>query len=189
MSKLTTILEKLKSFFFQYWWAALIFLFVVVLVIVFARSISEEKTRKKKISDNILICPVRGVLKRKKYAADGNYSEEYYTIKLVKAFLRKGYEIKKEDFEYTIEFGRDGHNRMRVDLLVRKNGKIFVVAEVKNNSREIESAIKHQLLPAMGTLSARQGKDVKHAIYYDGTKKSRIYTKNSDGTLTWRPFP
>lgn len=187
MNKLASVLEKLKGFFFQYWWVILIFLFVI-LIIVFARLISKEKPRKEKVSD-ILICPIRGVLKRKKYAANGNYSEEYYTIKLVKFFLRKGYVIKKEDFEYTIEFGRDGHNRMRVDLVVRKNGKIFAVAEVKNNSREIESAIKHQLLPAMGTLSARQGKDVKHAIYYDGTKKSRIYTKNSDGSLVWKPFP
>ena len=123
-------------------------------------------------------------MKRKKYAANGNYSEEYYTIKLVNFFLRKGYKIEKKDFEHAIKFGRDGHSLMRVDLVVRVNDKIFIVAEVKNNSREVESAIKHQLLPAMGTLSARQGKDVKHAIYFDGTKKSRIYTKNSDGSLT-----
>lgn len=188
MSKIASMLEKLKSFFIQYWWAFLIFLVVVILIIVLTRSVSKEKIQKK-ISDTILICPVRGVLKRKKYAANGNYSEEYYTIKLVKFFLRKGYKIEEKDFEYSIKFGRDGHSLMRVDLVVRVNDKIFVVAEVKNNSREVESAIKHQLLPAMGTLSARQGKDVKHAIYFDGTKKSRIYTKNSDGTLTWRSFP
>jgi len=178
-------LEKLKNFFFNHWLIVIFsFFLLIALIIIITRSISKEVVRKKKLSDNILICPIRGRLKRGKYAASGNYSEEYYTIKLVKALLRKGYEIKKEDFEYTIEFGRDGHSRMRVDLVVRKNGKIFAVAEVKNNSREIESAIKHQLLPAMGTLSARQGQDVKHAIYFDGTKKSRIYTKNSDGTLT-----
>jgi hypothetical protein len=182
MSKLNNWLEKLRDFFFN-WWIVLVFL-LFILIIVFVYLISKKKLYKKKISDDILICPVRGVLRRRKYAADGNYSEEYYTIMLVKALLRKGYEIKKSDFEYMIEFGRDGRSRMRVDLVVRKNGKIFAVAEIKNNSREIESAIKHQLLPAMGTLSTRQGKDVKHAIYFDGTKKSRIYTKNSDGTLT-----
>ncbi|CAG8804733.1 8226_t:CDS:2, partial [Racocetra persica] len=53
----------------------------------------------------------------------------------------------------------NGHHSVRIDLIIRKNGKVFAVAEVKNNSHEIESAIKHQLLPAMGTLSATQGKD------------------------------
>jgi len=182
-------LEKLKNFFVNHWLIVLLFFcFLVALIIIITRSVSEEVVRKKKLSDNILICPIRGRLKRGKYATNGNYSEEYYTIKLVKALLRKGYEIKENDFEYEVRSGRDGHHRMRVDLIVRKNGKIFAVAEVKNNSREIESAIKHQLLPAMGTLSVLQGQDVKHAIYFDGTKKSRIYTKNSDGTLTWKPI-
>src|ERR1700722_18368222 len=126
-------LEKLKNFFFNHWLVILFFFCLfIALIIIISRSLRKEVIRKKKLSDNVLICPIRGRLKRGKYAANGNYSEEYYTIKLVKALLRKGYEIKKEDFEYVIDFGRDGHSRMRVDLVVRKNGKIFAVAEVKN---------------------------------------------------------
>lgn len=155
----------------------------VVLVIVFALLISKKERHKKKISDDTLICPIRGVLKRKKYAADGNYSEEYQTIRLVKWFLRRGYQKEQIIFEYVIRIGRDGHNSLRVDLAVKKNGNFFAVAEVKNNSREIKSAVKHQLLPAMGILNA------KHAIYFDGTKKSRVYTRNSDGSLVCKPFP
>ncbi|CAI2194987.1 11440_t:CDS:2 [Funneliformis geosporum] len=123
---------------------------MMILVIIFIRLVSKEAPRKKKISQDILICPIRGVLKRKKYAAN-----------------------EQIIFEYVIRLGRDGHNSLRVDLAVKKNGNFFVVAEVKNNSRELESAIKHQLLPAMGILNA------KHAIYFDGTKKSRVYTKNA----------
>jgi len=97
--------------------------------------------------------------------------------------LRKGYQKEQIIFEHVIRIGRDGHNSLRVDLAIKKNGNFFVVAEVKNNSREIESAIKHQLLPAMGILNAR------HGIYFDGSKKSRIYTRNSDGLLVCREFP
>ena len=182
MSKLASMMEKLKSFFFQYWGIILFFLFIA-LIIIFVRLVSKEKVRKKKVSGDILICPIRGVLKRKKYAADGNYSEEYQTIRLVKWFLKRGYQKEQITFEHVIRLGRDGHNSLRIDLVVKKNGNFFAVAEVKNNSREIESAVKHQLLPAMGILNAR------HAIYFDGSKKSRVYTRNSDGSLTCKSFP
>lgn len=182
MSKLASLLEKLKNFFFRYWGIILIFL-LIILIIVFASLISKGEARKKKVSDDILICPIRGVLKRKKYAANGNYSEEYQTIRLVKWFLKKGYQKEQITFEHVIRLGRDGHNSLRIDLVVKKNGNFFAVAEVKNNSREIESAVKHQLLPAMGILNAR------HAIYFDGTKKSRVYTRNSNGSLICKSFP
>jgi len=62
----------------------ILFFLFIALIIIFVRLVSKEKVRKKKVSGDILICPIRGVLKRKKYAADGNYSEEYQTIRLVK---------------------------------------------------------------------------------------------------------
>ncbi|CAJ0747030.1 12934_t:CDS:2 [Entrophospora sp. SA101] len=94
-----------------------------------------------------------------------------------KILNNRGYEKDQIIFEHVIRIGRDGHNSLRVDLVVSKNRKFFVVVEVKNNSREIDSAIKHQLIPAMRILNAR------HGIYFDGTKKSRIYTRNEDGLL------
>jgi hypothetical protein len=68
-------------------------------------------------------------------------------------------------------------------LAVKRNGKFLVVAEVKNNSKEIESAIKHQLVPAMRILNARYG------IYFDGSKKSRLLIRKENGDLGWKEFP
>ncbi|RHZ36369.1 type I restriction enzyme HsdR N-terminal domain-containing protein [endosymbiont GvMRE of Glomus versiforme] len=184
MSKLDEIAEKLKNFFINYWWVILIVLIALILLIVLISWLSKEaETREKKLLGNVLVCPIRGRLKRGKYAADGRYSEEYWTIKLVKWFLNRGYEKEQIGFEHVIRIGRDGHNSLRVDLTVKKNGKFFAVVEVKNNSREIESAIKHQLIPAMRILNAR------HGIYFDGTKKSRMYTRNEDGSLSCKSFP
>ena len=183
MSKLSEIAEKLKNFFFNYWWIILISLIAFILLIILIRWLSKVEPSEKKLPDNVLVCPIRGRLKRGKYAANGRYSEEYWTVKLVKWFLSRGYEKEQIGFEYVIRIGRDGHNSLRVDLVVKKNGNFFAVVEVKNNSREIESAIKHQLIPAMRILNAR------HGIYFDGTKKSRVYTRNEDGSLSCKPFP
>lgn len=183
MNKAGEIAEKLKNFFSNYWWIILISLSALILLIILIRWFSKVKPPKEKLPDNVLVCPIRGRLKRGKYAANGRYSEEYWTVKLVKWFLSRGYEKEQIGFEYVIRIGRDGHNSLRVDLVVKKNSKFFVVVEVKNNSREIESAIKHQLIPAMRILNAR------HGIYFDGTKKSRVYTRNEDGSLSCKPFP
>ncbi|KLL02922.1 MAG: hypothetical protein MRECE_37c003 [Mycoplasmataceae bacterium CE_OT135] len=183
MNKWGEIAEKLKSFFFNYGWIILISLIALVLLIILIRWLSKVEPPEKKLPDNVLICPIRGRMKRGKYAADGRYTEEYWTVKLVKWFLSRGYEKEQIIFEHVIRIGRDGHNSLRVDLVVSKNRKFFVVVEVKNNSREIDSAIKHQLIPAMRILNAR------HGIYFDGTKKSRIYTRNEDGSLSCKPFP
>ena len=183
MNKLGEIIEKLKDFFSNYWWVILISFIFLILLIILIRWLSKVKLPKKKLPDNVLVCPIRGRLKRGKYATNGKYSEEYWTVKLVKWFLSRGYEKEQIGFEYVIRIGRDGHNSLRVDLVVKKNGKFFVVVEVKNSSREIESAIKHQLIPAMRILNAR------HGIYFDGTKKSRVYTRNEDGSLSCKPFP
>src|SRR5258706_6184208 len=71
----------------------------VAIFVLFAR---KESRKKDKADDNILVCPIRGILKRAKYAANGKYSEEYYTIKLVNFFLRKGYQKEQISFEHTI---------------------------------------------------------------------------------------
>jgi len=45
------------------------------------------------------------------------------------------------------------------------------------------SAIKHQLIPAMRIVNAKYG------VYFDGTKNSRLLSRNNDGTLSIREFP
>jgi hypothetical protein len=47
----------------------------------------------------------------------------------------------------------------------------------------MKSAIHHQLVPAMRIVNAKYG------VYWDGTRKSRLLTRNSDGTLAVREFP
>ena len=77
MSKLGEIIEKLKDFFSNYWWVILIFFISFILLIILIRWLSKVKPPKKKLPDNVLVCPIRGRLKRGKYAANGKYSEEY----------------------------------------------------------------------------------------------------------------
>jgi hypothetical protein len=177
-------LQKIFNYLQSNWLllAGILIFFILAVAIIFLITKKESKV-KDGVDNNILVCPIRGILKRTKYAANGKYSEEYYTIKLVQFLLRRGYQKEQIGFEHTIRIGRDGHNSLRVDLTVKREGKFVIVAEVKNNSREIESAIKHQLLPAMGILNAR------HGIYFDGSTKSLIYTRNKDGVLTSRTFP
>lgn len=178
--------NNLKEFFAKHWLTIFLVLLLVILIIwlifILFKKVKGE-TLKRKIDDNVLVCPIRGVLKRRKYASNGNYSEEYQTIRLVKWFLRRGYGKEQIIFEYIIRIGRDGHNTLRVDLVVKKNERFFVVAEVKNNSKEIESAIKHQLIPAMRILNAKYG------IYFDGSEKSRLLIRKDNGDLGVRKFP
>jgi len=77
MSKLSEIAEKLKNFFFNYWLIILISLIAFVLLIILIRWLSKVEPSEKKLPDNVLVCPIRGRLKRGKYAANGRYSEEY----------------------------------------------------------------------------------------------------------------
>ena len=75
---MSEMVEKLKHFFINYWWIILIALTALILLIVLVSWLSKEaEIRKKKLPDNVLVCPIRGRLKRGKYAADGRYSEEY----------------------------------------------------------------------------------------------------------------
>ena len=118
--------------------------------------------------NNLLFCPLRGYLKQTKLDSRGNYTEEYQRIKLIKILLKLGYEKKDIYLEHRIPIGHKGHNHLRVDLIVKKGKKIILVSEIKKNfSRQImQSAIDHQLIPAMNILQVDLG------IYYDGTANS-----------------
>lgn len=156
-------------------------LFLLLLVIIFIIWEPEE-VRKKKVDKGLLVCPIRGILRARKYDTKGNFTEEYQRIRLIKYLLQKGYPKNCFVIEYSIPIGHKGHNTLRVDLVIKKDNNFSVVAEVKKNytKENRNSAIRHQLIPAMRILNS------KHGIYFDGTSKSRLLTRNSDGTLSMR---
>jgi hypothetical protein len=99
--------------------------------------------------------------------------------------LKKGYTKDQFIIEYAIRIGHKGHNILRVDLAIKKNGKFFLVAEVKKKytTESMKSAIRHQLMPALRIV------DAKYGVYFDGTKNSRLLIKNSNNTISITKFP
>src|SRR5438552_5455641 len=141
-------------------------LLVLVLLIIF---IVEERAefKEKKDARGFLICPIRGILRARKYDVRGNYTEEYQRIRLIKYLLQKGYPKSQFIIEYAIPIGHKGHNTLRVDLAIKGQNRFICVAEVKKGytKENMNSAIKHQLVPAMRIVNAKYG------VYFDGTKK------------------
>jgi hypothetical protein len=142
-----------------------------------------------KKKNNYLICPIRGELKIKKYDSKGILSEEYQRIKLIKhLILKKGFKKKNIFVEYHIPIGSKGKNSLRVDLVVKNQKKFLLVAEIKKTYRksEMESAIEHQLIPAMILLNSEYG------MYFDNRKKIIIknprFIKNERGELGTKTF-
>ena len=179
-----------KSLFWENWEiiissaALLLVLFFVVFAVV-----RGEKTKEQESGKNFLTCPIRGVLQTKKHDIDGNYTEEYQRIRLIYYFLKRGYSRSAFHLEYPLEksFGHQGRSKVKilVDLVLVKEGKVWIVAEVKKgyHPEKKRSAIEHQLKPAMAWTGSKYG------IYFDGTKKSRLLSRNSDGTLSVWKFP
>ncbi|WNE40406.1 MAG: hypothetical protein GBAus27B_000473 [Mycoplasmataceae bacterium] len=160
--------------------------FLIILVFSFFFIILSTWKKEKKLNDKkFLFCPVRGFLRSKKYDVSGNYTEEYQRIKLIKYLLKKGHNKNQFIIEHSIRIGHKGHNILRVDLAIKKNGKFFLVAEVKKKYtiESMKSAIHHQLLPALRLV------DAKYGIYFDGTKNSRLLIKNPDGVISIKNFP
>ncbi|CAG8640477.1 11673_t:CDS:2, partial [Ambispora gerdemannii] len=127
---------------------------------------SKEEVEEKKDDKGFLICPIRGILRARKYDVRG-YPKSQFII------------------EYAIPIGHKGHNTLRVDLVIKGQNGFICVAEVKKGyaKENMNSAIKHQLVPAMRIVNAKYG------VYFDGTRKSRLLTRNNDGTLSIREFP
>lgn len=128
----------------------LLFLLLIIFIVW-----EKEEVKEKRVGKDFLICPIRGVLRTRKYDADGNYSEEYQRIRLITYFLKKGYPRSAFRLEYPLEksFGHQGRSKVKilVDLVLKKEGRIWVVAEVKKgyHPEKKKSAIEHQLKPAM----------------------------------------
>jgi len=159
----------------------LLFFLVFIIFIIWEKEAVEERRGDK----GFLICPIRGILRARKYDTKGNYTEEYQRIRLIKYLLQKGYPKSQFIIEYAIPIGHKGHNILRVDLVIKGQNNFICVAEVKKGYTEenMRSAIKHQLIPAMRIVNAKYG------VYFDGTRKSRLLTRNNDGTLSIREFP
>jgi hypothetical protein len=179
-----------KRFFLGNWkivfgLITLLFSLLFIIFVVWERG----ETKKKESDKGFLVCPIRGILRVKKYDATGNYSEEYQRIRLITYFLKKGYPKSIFRLEYPLEksFGHQGRSRVKilVDLVLKKEGRIWVVAEVKKgyHPEKKKSAIEHQLKPAMSWTGSKYG------IYFDGTKESRLLVRNSDGTISTQAFP
>ena len=174
-------------------WKLIVGIVILLILLFLIIYISWEKQEtKKRVEEGLLVCPIRGLLWTRKYDARGNYTEEYQRIRLIRYLLAKrgknGEKLfDKSQFviEYSIPIGHKGHNSLRVDLVIRKNNNFSVVAEVKKDYSEVNrnSAIKHQLIPAMQILNSKYG------IYFDGTRKSCLLVRNSDGTLFVQEFP
>ncbi|RHZ35274.1 type I restriction enzyme HsdR N-terminal domain-containing protein [endosymbiont GvMRE of Glomus versiforme] len=158
------------------WYIIITFFFLTVTVCILLFS------KKKKPNEPFLICPIRGDLRAKKYDIKGDYSEEHQRVRLIKHLLKKGYAKKCFIIEHKIPIGHKGHNTLRVDLVIKKKNRFLIVAEVKKNynKKNMESAIRHQLIPAMQILNSKYG------IYFDGTKKSCLLKKKTDGTIFMR---
>lgn len=117
-----------------------------------------------------LVCPIRGILNVEKYSKNGlSFTEEYQRIELVKFLLNKGYEKKDFIFEHNINFGSGGKNSLRIDLVLKINSKFLICCEVKKDNNKKQSAIKHQLEPAMKLLNSTYG------VYFDGEDNELIY--------------
>lgn len=116
-----------------------------------------------------LTCPIRGSLKVEDKSKDGlNFTEEKRRIELIHFLLNKGYLKSEIQLEHSIKYGNKGRNSLRVDLIVQKEKKCIISAEVKRNSKDKESAIKYQLKPAMQMLKSDYG------IYWDGFKNEML---------------
>jgi hypothetical protein len=104
----------------------LLVLFFIFLVVFRGRKI---KTKEQENDKNLLTCPIRGTLQTKKYDIEGNYTEEYQRIRLIRYLIqKKGCPKSVFRFEYPLEksFGHQGHSKVRilVDLVLEKEGRI-----------------------------------------------------------------
>ena len=124
-----------------------------------------------------LFCPIRGELNTEERARDGiTFTEEYRRIELVKILLNLGYQKELFDFEVNVwDVGNSGRNHIRADLVIYNNlqdKKITIIAEVKRDNKDKESAIEQQLKPSCIRQQANYG------IYYDGVEN--VFFTNQD---------
>lgn len=156
-----------------------IFLFFVFLELLykFFNLISKKIIFYLKTSGNnhYLVCPIRGTIKTKVYDEIGNFTEEYFRIKIISAFLKKKFPRELIYLNYKIHIGHKGKNFFVPDLVLKKkDGTFFIIVEVKKNSDYKNDALNYQLNPAIKILCANYG------LYYDGTSNSVFFSSNGE---------
>ncbi|MCX5473665.1 N-6 DNA methylase [Alcaligenes sp. A-TC2] len=140
-----------------------------------------------------LFCPIRGALKAKLKAKDGlTFTEEKRRIDCINFLLSKGYPKERIESETVVlRFGHKGKNSLRADVVVydrpvaavklQPEGKrreyMKVVAEIKRDSADAESAKTNQLKPA---LELAVSKDAL-GMYWDDVEQS-VFFKEDKGT-------
>jgi type I restriction enzyme M protein len=134
-----------------------------------------------------LICPIRGPLEADFFAQDGlTISEEARRIECIKYLLKKGYPKNQIQCETTIikYIGNKGRNSLRADVVVfdkplalvnASNHElmlkdVILVGEIKRESKSRNSAVAHQLEPAMRQID----KPSLLGIYWDDINRLLI---------------
>lgn len=140
-----------------------------------------------------LFCPIRGSLNIAAKAKDGlTFTEEKRRIECITYLLDHGYSRDNIRVEKTIILlGHKGKNSLKADLVVynrpcaevlhlpldQQREYIFLVAEVKRDHKDAQSAIEQQLKPALNLLP-----NIKSiGIYWDDVEQ-RLFYKQLIGT-------
>lgn len=134
-----------------------------------------------------LFCPIRGELRVSAHTKDGlKFSEEKRRIEAIVFLLDRGYPRDHIRVEKTlITLGHKGKNSLRADIVVYDRPCIEViplarelqrthtllVAEIKRENQDAESAIKNQLEPALRLLPNTQAV----GIYWDDVEQRLLY--------------
>lgn len=140
-----------------------------------------------------LHCPIRGALKAKLKAKDGlTFTEEKRRIECINLLLQKGYPKDRIEAETVVlRFGNKGKNSLRADVVVydrpisqvaaqpeeKRREFIKIVAEIKRDSADAESAKDNQLKPALELASSKDA----IGIYWDDVEQA-IFVKRDGGS-------
>lgn len=143
----------------------------------------------------LLFCPVRGQLTAKAKAKDGlTFTEEKRRIDCINFLLLKGYPKSHIEAETVVlRFGNAAKNSLRADVVVydrpadslksepieKRRSFMKIVAEIKRNSTDSESAKTHQLKPALDLIPSTDSV----GVYWDDTDQSIFFKKVSGASI------
>ena len=145
-----------------------------------------------------LICPIRGPLEADFFAKDGlTISEEARRIECIRYLLKKGYPKNQIKCETTIikYIGTKGKNSLRADVVVfdkplafvnasnheKMLKDIIIVGEIKRESKSKNSAVAHQLEPAMRQID----KPSLLGVYWDDINRLLIIKATKDNQVSF----
>lgn len=147
------------------------------------------------LTNPILHCPIRGTLKVKAKAKDGlTFTEEKGRIDCIKLLLAAAYPAERIQVETKVlKLGHKGKNSLRADVVVfdcpvtevaglseeKQLEHTQIIAEIKRDSADSESAKQHQLIPALRFVPRN---DVL-GIYWDDVEQSLLFKEVSGGKI------